>query len=885
MPELARPDPDALLAATAAEERGRLKVFLGSAPGVGKTWEMLAQAHRRMDEGVDVLAGVIETHGRAGTEDQLRGILMLPAREVAYRGQVLREFDVDAALVRRPGLLLVDELAHTNAPGSRHAKRWEDVRELVAAGLHVWATLNVQHLESLNEDVARITGVRVAETLPDRVLEEADEIELIDLSPAELRTRLREGKIYRADNASRALEGFFREGNLSALREIALRRTAQHVDDDVRDWMRRSGVRGPWPAAERVLALVGPDKASEDVVRHAKRLAEALHAPWTALHVERDNTLAEARPSLELASQLGADAQTRVGSDLVGAVVEVAHALNATHLVMGRTPLTAWRRLFGRVLGQQLLRRAPDFTLHVVPLPQARAPRRRRRPEGWLSLAAALALTSGVTAAGLLARDVVPGDAMGLAYLAAVVAAASAGGLLPALLAGASGFLLWDFFFIPPLYTVTIANVHDLLSLLLFAFVAVLSGTLAGRVQAQARAAQARMEGLRRIGAWSRSLGEASTEPDLLAEVARQAAAGAGAGGAAVVLSDTGAGLLPVAAEPPGASLDEGAQAAAGWAWKTAEPAGQGTGTLPAAGWRFLPLRTVRGTLGVLGVRSPVRLNEPQLQALGALADGAAVAWERVRLLAESARSAALAETQRLRTALLASLGHDLRTPLTAIRGAAGTLRAGWGELDEHTRADLLDTIEQDVGRMARFLSNITELTRLESGEVRPRPVALPLAEVANAAADAVEGAFVSVLMSDPPPVALADPVLLERALGNVLENAVKYAPRDSLVQVRGSRVGVKTGVKTGTGKEVRLDIADQGVGIAPEDLPHVFDSFFRARRGDKVAAGTGLGLAIARGFVDAMGGRMEAHSPRPDLPRDGAPGTVVSIYLPAAPP
>ena len=871
MVELQRPDPDALLAAAAGESRGKLKVFLGSAPGVGKTYEMLVQAQRRRAEGADVLAGVIETHGRAGTEAELRDLPMLPYRDIPYRGQVLKEFDIDAALARRPGLLLVDELAHTNAPGSRHAKRWEDVDELLAAGLDVWATLNVQHLESLNEDVARITGVRVAETLPDRVLEQADAIELIDLPPADLRARLREGKIYRADNAARALDGFFREGNLSALREIALRRAAQHVDDDVRDYMRRTGVAGPWPAGDRVLALIGADKASEGVVRHAKRLAEALHAPWTALHVERDNTGAEARPALELAAQLGGDPQTRVGSDLVGAAVDLARELNVTHLVMGRAPVPAWRRLTGRVLSQQMLRRAPDFTLHVIPLPQARVPRRRRRPEGWLAWTVPVALVLAVTAAGVLGRNFVPGDAMGLAYLAAVVVAANAGGLRPALLAGAGGFLMWDFFFIPPLYTVTIGNVHDTVALLLFAAVAILSGSLAGRVQAQARAAQARIEGLRRMAAFSRGLGEASTEPDLLAEIARQAAAATA--GSSVVMFPAGSGIAIAAAEPPLATLDEGAWAAADWAWRHKEVAGQGTGTLPSASWRFQPLRTVRGTLGVLGVRSPARLSETQLQALGALADGAAVAWERVRLLADAARTAAMEETQRLRTALLASLSHDLRTPLTAIRGAAGTLRAHWTELDEHTRTDLLDTVDQDVGRMVRFLSNITELTRLESGEIHARPVPLPLAEVADAAADAIHDTFVSVSMSDPAPIALADPVLLERALGNVLENAIKYAPPHSRVQVRGTR----------SGAEVCLSVADEGVGIASDDLPHVFDSFFRARRGDKVAVGTGLGLAIARGFVEAMGGRIEAHSPRPDLPRDGAPGTIVTIHLPAA--
>jgi len=870
-PEDERPDPDALLAATTEEGRGRLKVFLGSAPGVGKTWEMLAQAKRRQAEGADVLAGVIETHGRAGTEAELRGLPVLPYRDVPYRGQVLKEFDLDAALARQPGLLLVDELAHTNAPGSRHAKRWEDVEALLAAGIDVWATLNVQHLESLNEDVARITGIRVSETLPDRVLEMADEIELIDVPPTELRARLREGKIYRAENATRALDGFFKEGNLAALREIALRRTAAHVDDDVRDWMRRAGVAGPWPAGERVLALVGPDKASEGVVRHAKRLAEALHAPWTALHVERDNTVADARPALALAAQLGADVQTRVGSDLVGTAVDLARDSNVTHLVMGRAPAPLWRRLTGRILSYQLLRRAPDFVLHVIPLPGVKVPKRRRpRDEGWTVWASTAGLVAGVTAFGLLLRDVVPGEAMGLAYLAAVVAGASLGGLRPALAVAAAGFLAWDFFFIPPVYTLTISNVHDSMALALFGAVAVLSGSLASRVRGEARAAQARIEGLRRIGTFSRKLGEAATEPELLAEIARQAAATAGQ---AVTLAPAGEdGLVIRAAEPAADTMDEGAWAAARWTWTKQESAGQGTSTLPGATWRFLPLKTARGPLGVLGVRSAARLNEPQTQALTALADQAAVAWERVHLAIESARTAAMADTQRLRTALLASLGHDLRTPLTGIRGAAGTLRTGWARLTAETRADLLDSIEQDVGRMVRFLANITDLTRLETGQINPRLAPVALGEAVEAAGVRLAGApFLAVHMPQPEPVALADPALLEQVLVNLLENAAKYAPEGSLIQVRGSVEG----------HEVRLSVADEGVGIPARDLPHVFDSFFRATRGDRVAPGTGLGLAIARGMVEAMGGRIEAQSPRPDLPADGHPGTVVTLWLP----
>ncbi|MGI4975667.1 MAG: ATP-binding protein [Janthinobacterium lividum] len=892
MPEPRRPDPDALLALAAAESRGRLKVFLGAAPGVGKTWEMLSQARRRLSAGTDVLAGVIETHNRAGTIAEARGIPTLALRDVEYRGQTLREFDLDAALARRPALLLVDELAHTNAPGSRHAKRWEDVAELVAAGLEVWATLNVQHLESLNDDVARITGVRVSETLPDHVLDAADEIELIDVPPAELRARLEDGRIYAAETAARALDGFFREGNLASLRELALRRAAAHVDGDVRDWMRRAGVSGAWPSGERVLALVGPDPGASAVVRRAKRLAEALQAPWTVLHVERATSLLVARPALALAAQLGADLDTRIGgADLVATTLAVARERSATHLVLGRGHAPLWRRLSGRTVGAALIQRAPDLVIHILPAsdaPPRPAPRRPREP--WWRWPAAAGLVAATTALGCALRALVPAEAMGMLYLAAIVAGASAWGLRAALAMAVASFLAWDFFFLPPLYTVSIGSPSDLIALGVFALVATLSGGLASRVRAEAQAAQARVEGLRRIAAFSRRLGEASTEPDLLAEIARQAAAIAGR--ALVLAPDAAhpdathaADLHLRAAEPPmpddaqaldASVMDEGAWAAARWAWTRGEPAGQGTATLPAASWRLLPLHTVRGTLGVLAVRSPAALDDTAAQTLGALADQAAIAWERVLLAGAAARTAAMEETQRLRTALLASLGHDLRTPLAGIQGAAGTLRGAWDRLDEPTRADLLDSIEEDVGRMTRFLANITELTRLESGQIRPRLARTDLAEILDAALSRIPGApHVAIRVADPPPAALADPALLEQVLVNLLENAVKYAPAGSLALVR---ITAEPGLAC-------LSVADEGIGIPADDLPHVFDSFFRARRGDRVAPGTGLGLAIARGLTEAMGGRIDARSPRPDLPRDGLPGTVLTLRLPAAPP
>ncbi|MBN9559691.1 MAG: sensor histidine kinase KdpD [Alphaproteobacteria bacterium] len=876
-----RPNPDALLAATAREGRGRLKIFLGAAPGVGKTWEMLSQAKRRQGEGVNVLAGVIETHGRAETGEQAKGIPELPLRRMPYRGQDLAEFDLDEALARRPGLLLVDELAHSNAPGSRHAKRWEDVEEMLAAGLDVWATLNVQHLESLNEDIARIAGVRVTETLPDRVLELADEIELVDLTPAALRERLKAGHIYRADVAERALEGFFKEGNLGALREIALRRVAEHVDEHVRDWMRANRVAGPWPTRDRVLALVGPDAAGQAVIRYAKRLADALRAPWIVLHVERATDSPDRRPSLALATQLGAEVETRAGPNLVRVALDVARARNVTHLVIGRAPAPFWRRWFGRTLGYQLLRRTPEFALHVTPSPalvRRPAPSSPAGAASWVPWLGATALVAGVTGAGLLLSAMVPQEALGMVFLAAVVGAATLQGLRLALYTAAIGFLAWDFFFIPPIHTITIANPHDAIGLAVFLIVASVTGVLAGRLRAEARAGQARIDGLRRIGAFSRKLGEPTTEAALLAEIARQAAAVID-GPAAVLAGGEGQQqeLHVAAVEPEGAdgTIDQGGWAAARRSWTHGEPTGRGTATLPGAAWRFLPLRTARGRLAVLGVDLADASNGPCLQALDTLADQAAAALERVRLTGQAARAEAAEETQRLRTALLNSLSHDLRTPLTGIRGAAGTLRGAWDTLPEATRADLLAGIEHDVARMTRFLADIMELTRLESGEIRPRILPASVGEVIELAIGRVpDAAFAPVNLAQPAIQVLADPALLEQALVNVIENAVKYGSLGSAPSIRASVVG----------DQVEIAVADEGVGIAAEDLPHVFDSFYRARRGDQVAPGTGLGLAIARGLVEAMGGGIRAESPRTDLPVDGSPGTIVTLRLPGAP-
>ena len=874
----ARPDPDALIEAAAREGRGRLKVFLGAAPGVGKTWEMLAAARRLRAQGVDVLIGVVESHGRAETEAQIGELPVLPRHRLTYRGQELEEFDLDAALARHPKLLLIDELAHTNVPGSRHHKRWEDVEELRDAGIDVWATLNVQHLESQNDAVARITGVRVRETLPDRVLETADEIELIDLPPAELRARLEQGHIYRPEVARRAMEGFFREGNLAALREMALRRAAERVDADVTGYLRGRGIGGPWPSGDRILALIDAGAGAESVVREAKRLSEALRGPWVVLHVERPGDPSDVRAAMRLATELGAEIEIASGMDVVATAIEVARRHNVTRIVIGRLQRPLWRRVLRRGVLRELLRRAPEFALYVVPVPMLSGPPRRlpRVPEPWFAWLATVALVAAVTGLGEVLIRYVTQEALGMVFLAAVVTAASIWGLRVALFAAVLSFMSWNFFFIPPLYELTIYEPRDVVAILLFLGVATITGALASRVRNGARTAESRIVGLRRIGAFSRALGEPATEPALLAEIARR---GAEVADAAMVLTAQGEDLNIRAAQPPADTMDEAAWAAARWCYARQEPTGKGTGTLPGASWRFLPMGTARGPIGVVGVRPEGDIDPPRQQVLTALVDQAAVAVERVRLANDAARSAAHSETQKLRTALLNSLSHDLRTPLAGIRGAAGTLRESWEALSAETRTDLLGSIEEDTARMTRFLANIMEMTRLESGEIVPRIVPVALTDVLEAAIARVPGLgqagqhLLSNLPDDLPRVA-ADPALLEQVVVNILDNAMKYAPAGGFVRVSA----------TPYVDQVLLSVADEGVGIAPEDLPHVFDSFYRAKRGDRVAPGTGLGLAIAHGLMEAMGGSIEAISPRPDAPAEGAPGTVIQLRLPLAP-
>lgn len=863
-----RPDPEALLALARREGRGRLKVFLGAAPGVGKTFEMLAEAHRRKAGGAEVMIGIVETHGRAETLAAVGDLPVLPRARIPYRGQEIEEFDLDAALVRRPAILLLDELAHTNAPGSRHPKRWQDVEELREAGIEVWTTMNVQHLESLSDAVARITGIRVAETVPDRVIAEADAVELVDIPPAELIERMRQGRIYRPDQADRALRGFFREGNLAALREMALRRTAERVDADLTGYMRAKAIEGPWPAGDRVMALVGADASAETVVREARRIADALKAPLVALHVEHPAAAegADPGPALQLAERLGATTETVAAADLPAAILREARMRNATHLVIGRGRQSLWRRLTGRTLSAVLPRQATDFTLHLVPMPvgspRPAAPEPRRLP-AWAGWSATLLLVAATTVVSLLLDEAVPEGALGMIFLVPIVAAAVGFGAAQAAVAAALSFLAWNFLFLPPRYTFAIAGPQDVVGVVVFALVALMLAGTTGGLGRSVRASRARIVGLRRLVEFSRRLGAPGDRGDIVQAIAEEASRIVGGTVCVLMplpplLGETVPEPVVRAAVPVDAAPDEAAMAAARWAMAQGRRAGHGTDTLPAASWQFRPMRTSRGVAGLLGLRQGA--NAPPLEgetdrALGALLDQAAVALERAELMEERARDAARAETEALRAALLTSLGHDLRTPLTSVRGAIGTLRSAGPKLSEAAREDLLATAEEEAERLSRWIANILDMVRIESRQLKPRQEAIDIAEAVEAAvarATRLQGREIALDLGDRLVAVRLDPALLDQILANLLENAMKFSGPDGQVAVRSWRDGA----------EVAIAVEDDGPGIARDDLHRVFDPFFRATRTDRVAAGSGLGLAICRGLAQAMGGRIAAESP-----------------------
>ncbi|WP_375466263.1 DUF4118 domain-containing protein [uncultured Methylobacterium sp.] len=894
-----RPSPDALLDAARREDdgreghgRGHLKIFLGAAPGVGKTYEMLTVARGKRKAGLDVVVGVVETHGRAETEALVDGLEVVPRRFVDYKGTSLGEMDLDAVLARRPALVLVDELAHTNAPGSRHPKRYQDVEELLEAGIDVDTTLNIQHVESLNDVVAQITRIRVRETVPDGILDRADDIEVIDLNPDDLIQRLKDGKVYLPRHAARALQHYFSRGNLTALRELALRRTADRVDDELLSHMRANAIPGPWGAGERVLVCVGEDPRAAGLVRYAKRLADRLHAPWTALFVEgpRATRLSEVArdriaDTLRLADRLGAETVTLPGGRRVADdILAYARASNANHVVVGKAGRSRLFEILNGSVVHDLVRGSGTISVHVIAGEAIEAEAIPRKTVGTaapaprfeaLPYALALGAVAAALGFGILVRPFLGIENADLVFLTAVVAVAVRFGLGPSLAAVVAASLAYNFFFLPPLYTFTIADPTNVAALFLFTLVAVLVSNLASRARRLALVAQARASGTERLYGFSRKLAGCGTLDDVLWATAYQIAAMLKV---RVVLLLPQDGTVAVrAGYPPEDFLDAADVAAGKWAFDNDRPAGRGADTLPGAKRLFLPMRTGRGTLGVVGLDAdkpgPI-LTPEQRRLLDALSDQGALAIERVRLVEDLDRAERAAETDRLRQALLTSISHDLRTPLAAVLGSASTLRDLDDVLDPASKVELLATIIDEAERLNRFIVNLLDMTRLEAGAVIPNFGLQDVAEIADTALRRTETMLadhhVAVdIAPDLPPLRL-DPVLFEQVLVNLLDNAAKYAPAGSTVRLRGWQDRAT----------VFLQVIDEGDGLPEADVERVFDTFYRVAKADSVRAGTGLGLAISRGFVEAMGGTITVAN-RTD--RSGAVFTL-TLPVPAAP-
>jgi two-component system sensor histidine kinase KdpD len=872
----ARPDPDALLAEFGREGRGRLKVFLGAAPGVGKTYEMLKAAQDARAEGLDVVVGIVETHGRRETEALLAGLETMPRRVVAYRGRTFPEMDLDAILGRKPKLVLVDELAHTNIPGSRHAKRWQDVEELLAAGIDVHTTLNVQHLESLNDVVERIAGIKVRETLPDAVVEKAAEIELIDVTPEVLQKRLREGKVYVPEQAARAITRFFSRGNLTALREMALRVAAERVDRDMLDFMKSHAVASAWPARERLLVCLTAAADAERLVRTGKRMADRSRAPWIVLAVvEAGGADGAVEKALVLAEQLGAETEsmTAAGSR-ADAVLDFARRRNVSRIVVAAgSPI---RRLFRRPLHERLIAGGEAFEITVLG-GGADAPPRKRPREAFAVRPYLLGALFVVLALpfGFLVDRTLPLANLSLVFLAPVLASGVTGRVPAAVFTSVLAFVAYNYFFTEPRLTLVVIHPWQILTLSFFLLFSLVVGVLGARLNAQVAAMRLAERHTRALYEFTRKALTATSDYDMAWTVVSQVRSSVPV--ETVLLTPDASGRLAVlAGSPPLDEIDEASEAAADWAFRQKQRAGWSTNTLPSSTWLFVPLVARERTLGVLGVRreaggEPLRAADRRL--LETLVDQAALILERARMIAETAEAQRYSQTEKLRTALLSSVSHDLRTPLVSIIGAVSTLETLGPSLPERDRAELPKTIASEANRLNRFIQNLLDMARLGYGAVAVRREWLDLADTVTAArerlAPRLEGIEVRTRIDPDAAMVEADPTLLEQVLVNLLDNAARHSPPAAPIEVTAERQG---------GRLV-LAVADRGPGVPPDKRGRVFDLFWRAESGDRQGAGTGLGLAIVRGFVEAMGGdvavgeregggaRFEITLPQPVMP------------------
>ena len=861
-----RPDPDTLLARVQAEEaqkvKGKLKIFLGYAAGVGKTFSMLEAAHSRKAEGVDVVVAVVETHGRNETEALLQGLEIIPLKEIEYRGVQLSEMDLDAVLTRRPQLVLVDEHAHTNAPGSRHAKRWQDVEELINAGIDVYTTMNIQHLESFRDIIAQVTGVIQRETVPDRVLDEATEIEVVDLPPEELLQRLREGKVYIPEQAARAMENFFESGNLIALREITLRRAADRVDEQMRSYLKTYQTPELWPVSERILVCISGAPGSERLIRTARRLAEETKAEWFALYVETpgDDKLTRQNreriwEELRLAESLGAKEVTTLAADSpVEAVLDYARERQITRIVAGRPLRPRWREWLHGSFIDQLLRRGQKIDVLVVSNEEEEMKKTRKtlRPlgPGWRGYLIAfflVALTTGVST--LFSRLLDPANLVML-YLLTVVIAALRLGYGPAVFTAVLSVVSFDFFFVLPYFSFAVEDTQYLITFGGLMIVGMLISTLVSRARSQAEALKTREGQTNTLYALSRELAAAADLRGILETVIHHVR-GSIEGEAALLLPE-GESVRPGAAS--GAlELSEKEISVALWTYHNGKEAGLGTETLSSSSLLYLPLATGGRTLGVLGVKpqnGAAALSPETRRVLEAYANQAALAIERVNLARKAEQSQILHATERLERALLNSISHDLRTPLSSIMGTLSSLREDPSFLKAENQVELLDLALEEANWMNRFVSNLLNMTRLEAGALRikkePQEVQDLIGSVLTSLESRLKTRDLKIQIPSSLPLVNVDPVLIAQVIMNLLDNSLKYSPPDTPLEIEAAV----------SDSWIEIRISDHGPGIPEEHRHQVFEKFFRLS-GTEGVRGTGLGLAISKGIVEAHQGKI----------------------------
>jgi two-component system sensor histidine kinase KdpD len=878
-----RPSPEALLKLARAEEerdlRGKLKIFFGYAPGVGKTYAMLEAAWQRRLEDRDVVAAYVESHGRFETDSLLAGLEILPKAQIEYLGVTLPEMDLDAVLARRPQIALVDELAHTNAPGSRHEKRWQDVEELLAAGIDVYTTVNVQHFESLNDIVAQITGVKVRETVPDRLLDEAAEIRLVDIPPEELLERLREGKVYIPEKAATAVKKFFKPGNLIALRELSLRRAASRVDDQMRAYMETQSIAGPWPAGERLLVCVSGSPFSERLIRTTRRLADELKAPWHTVYIETPGgggRLAENREHiwryLRLAESMGAQVATVTATSVARSLIDYAVKCNITKIVVGKPSRPRWREFLRQPLVDQVIRLSGQIDVYVVSIesveskpavPVVKKPRTFPLTEYGKGVVAVILASFACE----LVRPILAPTNMVMIYLLAVVLAALRLGLKPAILTAALSVIAFDVLFVPPRFSFAVSDTQYLVTFAALFTVGVVISTLVSQTRERAEVIRGREVQTASLYYLSRDLAAAADVAGILHAIIGNVEESFAAG-VAILLAE-GERLENRAASKM-LSLDAKELAVADWAFRNRQPAGRGTGTLSSAGLLYLPLQTASGMMGVMGVQlkadadyeSPV-----QRRLLDAFAMQASLAIERVQLVQQAEQAQILQAREGLERALLNSISHDLRTPLVTIIGALDTLRDNVRTLVDDARRELLDTAWEEAVRLNRFVGNLLDMTRLEAGALHLKKEPCDLQDLVGCALAALEKRIGSRRIDTDipdglPPVRL-DMALMTQVLVNLLDNALKYSPQDAAIDIS---------CRVEKGK-VKVTVSDHGPGVPEADLSRVFEKFYRIPVPEG-AGGTGLGLAICKGIVEAHGGTVRAGN-------RGGGGLVVTIVLP----